>query len=1104
MAQPSTTRTVLLVEDEAIIALAQAEILTQAGYRVLTVGSGEEAVATVLSEPEIDLVLMDIDLGAGMDGTDAARRILAGREIPVVFLTSHTEREYVERAKSVSSYGYVVKNTGEFVLIESIEMALRLFEAQASLESRERALEERVKELTCLYKMEALTETADLSVQEMLDRTGALLTGAMQYPESRSVSITLQDAQSGSATDDESVPRIDAAIEAAGTEVGRVSVVCRPQTELRRDAAFLPEEADLVTAVANRLGRWFEDRANAEHVRFQAQLLDAVQDAVMATDAQGTLLYWNDAAEALYGWTAQEVLGRNVSDVTVPETSQAEAKSIMESVAAGKTWTGEFAVRKKDGSRLLVRVTDSPIYDRHGDLVGIVGVSHDLTPTAELAAELKRREQRWRGVFDQANIGIIVADSDQYLVDANPAVTRILGYSREEIVSLHAEDLIHPDDLAASSIDAQAAHDFAHGMSFQRERRLRHKNGTYKTVLRTIRRIQEPGDQAKYVVTFADITDRKEAERALRESEEKYRLLAENSVDLVYALDSELRPTYLSPSVNEMVGHDASRPLAGSVFDLIHHDDVQRVRAEVAEAVETGTLQGAIEFRMKTSDGRTIWVENRARFSYGEDGNLLRVVGTVRDITERVEARVALDREQAFLSAVFDSIEEAIVICDENGTIARFNESARRLHGLPEAPVPSEQWADYYDLYRSDGTTPLPTAEIPLFRALQGEHVVSQEIVVRAPGREPRTMDCSGRAITDHAGKTVGAVVAMHDITDLKRVERELRKQSVAFDLLARDSSDAIVQVDRNLHATYVSPSAEHVIGYSQEDFAERNVLEAVHPEDRPRLEAELAAAIEEDSPSLSAEYRLRTKSGDTRWVETRARILYDEDGHFDGGVYRQTDITDRVVAEKEVRELLNQKETILREVHHRLKNNMNTLRALLTIQARSTTTKEAADALTDAERRVQSMAVLYDKLYETGSVSSMPLDTYLGSLVDEVVSLFPNRSLVTVEKHIASVELDTKTLSTLGTIVNELLTNAMKYAFPDRREATIRVTAGTADGTLTVTVADDGVGLPSESTKDSEAGHGLTLVRLLVEQLVGTLQIESDGGARFVITFAV
>ena len=130
----------LLVEDEALIALSESRLLEKHGYQVVTAKSGEEAIAVCTTNPEIALILMDIDLGRGMDGTVAARHILELRELPIVFLTSHAEREYVERVKQITNYGYVLKTSGEFVLIESINMAFSLFEANRNLK---REIEER-------------------------------------------------------------------------------------------------------------------------------------------------------------------------------------------------------------------------------------------------------------------------------------------------------------------------------------------------------------------------------------------------------------------------------------------------------------------------------------------------------------------------------------------------------------------------------------------------------------------------------------------------------------------------------------------------------------------------------------------------------------------------------------------------------------------------------------------------------------------------------------------------------------------------------------------------------------------------------------------------
>ena len=131
---------ILLVEDEVFIALAEAQLLEDRGYAVITVNSGEEALKVVHTGPGIDLVLMDIDLGNGMDGTEAAERILEERDVPIVFLSSHTEPEIVEKTEKITSYGYVVKNSGDTVLLASIRMAFKLHRAHMDIRGREEEL----------------------------------------------------------------------------------------------------------------------------------------------------------------------------------------------------------------------------------------------------------------------------------------------------------------------------------------------------------------------------------------------------------------------------------------------------------------------------------------------------------------------------------------------------------------------------------------------------------------------------------------------------------------------------------------------------------------------------------------------------------------------------------------------------------------------------------------------------------------------------------------------------------------------------------------------------------------------------------------------------
>ena len=137
------------------------------------------------------------------------------------------------------------------------------------------------------------------------------------------------------------------------------------------------------------------DQAGAEErLRFQAQLLDAVGQAIIATDLQGKIVYWNRCAQQLYGWSAREAMGRVVHELLVPEQCREKAEGIMSRLRTGETWSGEFAVRRKDGTPLSVEVTDTPVRDDGGDLVGIIGVSTDITERKGAEERLRETERR--------------------------------------------------------------------------------------------------------------------------------------------------------------------------------------------------------------------------------------------------------------------------------------------------------------------------------------------------------------------------------------------------------------------------------------------------------------------------------------------------------------------------------------------------------------------------------------------------------------------------------------------------------------------------------------------------------------------------------------
>jgi two-component sensor histidine kinase len=226
------------------------------------------------------------------------------------------------------------------------------------------------------------------------------------------------------------------------------------------------------------------------------------------------------------------------------------------------------------------------------------------------------------------------------------------------------------------------------------------------------------------------------------------------------------------------------------------------------------------------------------------------------------------------------------------------------------------------------------------------------------------------------------------------------------------------------------------------------------------------------------------------------------EDGESYGRIWTFRDITDRKCAERKIENLLKEKELLLKEVHHRVKNNMNTIASLLSIQANLQGDPGIAGILQDAVGRVESMEILYDKLYRSENIRAMSIKAYFQSLIGEIVGTFPGKDLVKVETRIEDFILDAKTLYALGIIVNELITNAMKYAFTGRSGGVLRVEASTREDRATVVIEDDGIGIAESARSGASGGFGLKLVEMMAEQIGGSLSSEAGRGAKFVLGF--
>jgi two-component sensor histidine kinase len=212
--------------------------------------------------------------------------------------------------------------------------------------------------------------------------------------------------------------------------------------------------------------------------------------------------------------------------------------------------------------------------------------------------------------------------------------------------------------------------------------------------------------------------------------------------------------------------------------------------------------------------------------------------------------------------------------------------------------------------------------------------------------------------------------------------------------------------------------------------------------------------------------------------------------------------IIDRKKAEEEIKALLEQKEMLLREVHHRIKNNMNTVAGLLKLQSLSIEEPAAIEALNDARGRVQNMMLIYDRLYRSADYKNLNVKDYFENLINEIIKLFPNHNKVNVVKKIDDFNLDSKLLFTMGIMINELITNTFKYAFHETDNPELAFSLSFNDGRVSFAVKDNGPGLPDNVKTGNRNGFGLNLVSSLAEQLEGEMVFGDTTGTEIQVSF--
>ena len=396
--------------------------------------------------------------------------------------------------------------------------------------------------------------------------------------------------------------------------------------------------------------------------------------------------------------------------------------------------------------------------------------------------------------------------------------------------------------------------------------------------------------------------------QAARRLAEREQLAAENarlaaivstSGDAIYSKTLSGDVLSWNKGAERLYGYTAAE-IVGKTVDVIIPPELRQEMADCMEQIRQGAAVPVLETVRLTKTGERLHVLLSLSPVPAADGSG-RVIGAsliASDITPRKQVEEKLDAEREFTHALLESMQEGIVACDADGVLSMFNPAARSFHGLSEEALKADKWAERFDLYRADGITPLPTEEIPLFRAFSGESVRDAEIVIAPQGAPSRTILSSGQAIYSRSGKKLGAVVAMHDITVRRRIAQELSRLAA----IVESSEEAIFAMTLDGTIASWNGGAARLYGYGEEEMIGRHASALAVPGESRAID-EVVASLLAGKTLAPLEGVRRRRDGSDVQVGLTYSPIRDSSSQVIGLSCIARDITARREAEAALRE---------------------------------------------------------------------------------------------------------------------------------------------------------------------------------------------------------
>lgn len=864
-------------------------------------------------------------------------------------------------------------------------------------------------------------------------------------------------------------------------------------------------------------------------------LLTSISDALIVDDTEGRVVFANDRSLELFGFTRDELPDIRLTDYVAPEYVALLQDRHLRRVA-GESVPDRFEYEglRRDGKRLWLEVKVVRLMET-GVCIGTQSTITDVT-------ERRRAEKTERALRDIAEAALHAADlpdlygrihciidgllpASNFYVALYDEATGLVSfpYFRDEF-----DDAPSPQPLGDISLTATVLRSGKPKLialanpTEGAETQLRPLVGARpaewlgvplisrgKTI--GVLAVQSYAGQAHYTVQHRELLEfvsahvaaairSAQAADAMRESEAKYRVLFDQSPDIITLA-----------TFPQGVIVDASRT-AIDQFGGERRHLIGLTPRELAAWVKPEERQAFVD--LLTEHGMvqlfeaTMQIPGRPPFPALLSSSLVTIGGQqysiniIKDLSEIRRAEALLLNERNFSNVLLDNAATLVVVQDEQGRVVRFNQVAERVTGYAFAELEGRH---HWDIIPSPGRTPQQRAELFVAALRPGAPTASRFASTwLTKAGQPRIFEWFNSVVDGPPGQGRYIVSIGMDVTEQREVETLLRNSEARLRQAQKIARIASWEYEPMTEKVSWSGEVHALLGLSpdREPPSYEEFLALLRPEYAERLERVYEESLESRKPYVLVHRALRA-DGREIYLEEHGETVYDADGTALLSRGTLQDVTDSIESQIALRRSLDEKETLLREIHHRVKNNLQIISSLLYFETKKTHDPDVREAFQAIRDRLRAMTLVHEKLYGT-NLAAIDIQEYVQTLVRDLIGSWwaEGSGRIAIESNAPPLKLPLDTMLPLGLILVEALTNARKYAFPGERSGKIDISIEEHDQSLVLSVRDDGIGFESGFDPLADGSFGWQLIASLTRQLDGSVEVQGQGGVHMTVRF--